>query len=61
MRNPQGATSTGHDPSGESYECEHTCWDPKDDELCLNRVNPGETLVKAHSNFEVRIGRQIWV
>src|SRR2546430_9696177 len=25
---------------------EHVCWDPKDGELCLNRVKPEETLVE---------------
>jgi hypothetical protein len=42
-------------------ECEHTCWDPKDGELCLNRVKPGETLVEARSDSDVQIDRQIWV
>jgi hypothetical protein len=40
---------------------EHTCWDPKDGELCLNRVKPGETLVEARSDSDVQIDRQIWV
>ena len=56
-----GAASTGHNPSGERSECEHTCWDPKDGELCLNRVKPGETLVEARSDSDVQIDRQIWV
>ena len=25
---------------------EHVCWDPKDGELCLNRVKPEETLME---------------
>ncbi|KAF5825636.1 hypothetical protein DUNSADRAFT_7910 [Dunaliella salina] len=29
------------------FECKHTCWDPKDGELCLSRVKPVETLVEA--------------
>ena len=37
------------------------CWDPKDGELCLNRVKPGETLVEARSDSDVQIDRQIWV
>ena len=57
----KGAQSAGHDPSGERSECEHTCWDPKDGELCLNRVKPGETLVEARSDSDVQIDRQIWV
>ena len=55
------AQSAGHNPSGERSECEHTCWDPKDGELCLNRVKPGETLVEARSDSDVQIDRQIWV
>ena len=45
------ALSAGHNPSGERSECEHTCRDPKDGELCLNRVKPGETLVEARMRF----------
>ena len=40
---------------------QHTCWYPKDGELCLNRVKPGETLVEARSDSDVQIDRQIWV
>ena len=40
---------------------EHACWDPKDGELCLNRVKPEETLVEARSDSDVQIDRQIWV
>ena len=42
-------------------EHEHICWDPKDGELCLNRVKPEETLVEARSGSDVQIDRQIWV
>ena len=42
-------------------EYEHVCWDPKDGELCLNRVKPEETLVEARSDTDVQIVRQIWV
>ena len=55
------ALSTDHDISGERFEYEHICWDPKDGELCLNRVKPGETLVEARSDSDVQIDRQIWV
>ena len=55
------AQSAGLNPTGERSECEHTCWDPKDGELCLNRVKPGETLVEARSDSDVQIDRQIWV
>ena len=40
---------------------ERVCWDPKDGELCLNRVKPEETLVEARSDSDVQIDRQIWV
>ena len=53
------AQSAGHNPSGERSECEHTCWDPKDGELCLNRVKPGETLVEARRDSDVQIDLQI--
>jgi hypothetical protein len=55
------AQSAGLNPSGERSECEHTCWDPKDGELCLNRVKPEETLVEARSDTDVQIVRQTWV
>ena len=56
---PQGAPSTDS-PSG-GFEYEHICWDPKDGELCLNRVKPEETLVEARSDTDVQIVRRIWV
>lgn len=28
------------------YDPEHTCRDPKDGELCLSKMKPGETLVE---------------
>ena len=40
---------------------EHSCWYPKDGELCLNRVKPGETLVEARNDSDVQIDREIWV
>ena len=40
---------------------EHICWDPKDGELCLNRVKPEKTLVKVCNNSDVQIDHQIWV
>ena len=46
---------------GKRFEFEHICWYPKDGELCLNRVKPGETLVEARSDSDVQIDRQIWV
>jgi hypothetical protein len=53
------ALSTDHEPPGERFEYEHICWYPKDGELCLNRVKPGETLVEARSDSDVQIDRQI--
>ena len=47
--------------SFDRFEFEHICWDPKDGELCLNRVKPEETLVEARSGSDVQIDRQIWV
>ena len=55
------ALSTDHDSSDERFECEHTCWDPKDGELCLSRTKPGETLVEVRSDCDVQIHRGIWV
>ena len=45
---------------GVKFEYERMCWDPKDGELCLNRVKPGETLVEARSDTDVQIVRLIW-
>ncbi len=39
----------------------HTRWDPKDGELCLSRVKPGETLVEARSDADVQIAHLTWV
>ena len=46
---------------GYRFECEHTCWDPKDGELCLSRAKPGETLVEVRSDSNVQIDRRTWV
>ena len=42
-------------------ELEQARWDPKDGDLCLSRVKPGEILVEARSDPDVQIGRRIWV
>ena len=42
---------------GERFEFEHLYWDPKDGELCLYRVKPGETLVEARHGSDVQIDR----
>ena len=38
---------------------ERACWDPKDGELCLNKLKLGETLVEGCSDSDVQIDRQI--
>ncbi len=53
------ALSAGHNRSRERSECEHTCWDPKDGELCLGRVKSGETLMEARRGSDVQIDLQI--
>lgn len=40
---------------------EHTCWDPKDGELCLVRTKSGETLMEVRSDSDVQIDRRNWV
>ena len=47
------------DSSDDGYSLEHVCWDPKDGELCLNKLKPGETLVEDCSDSDVQIDRQI--
>lgn len=42
-------------------ECERTRWDPKDGELCPDRMRPEETLVEVRSGSDVQIDRQIRV
>ena len=56
-----GAPSAGHSTSVFRSECEHTCWDPKDGELCLRRAKSGETLMEARSDTDVQIVRHTWV
>ena len=45
----------------ERFEYYHTGSDPKDGELCVSRVKPGETLVEARSGTDVQIVRQTCV
>ena len=42
-------------------ETERDCWDPKDGELCLSRMKPGETLVEVRRRSDVQIDAQTWV
>ena len=55
-----GASSTDLDIF-ERFEYERRGWDPKDGELCLNRVKPEETLVEARRDSNVQIDLKIWV
>ena len=43
------------------FEVEHSRYDPKDGELYLRRVKPGETLVEARCGTDVQIVRSTWV
>ena len=45
--------------SSDGFEYERGGPDPKDGELCVNRVKPEETLVEARSGSDVQIDRQI--
>ena len=45
----------------ERFEYEYACYDPKDGELCLSRVKPGETLVEARRCADVQIAFRTWV
>jgi len=42
----------------DGFEVEHTCWDPKDGELCLHRVKPEETLGEVCSGYDEQKARQ---
>jgi hypothetical protein len=55
------AASADPDVLTDGFEQKHICWDPKDGELCLNRVKSEETLMEARSDSDVQIDRQIWV
>jgi hypothetical protein len=48
-------------PSAGRIEQEHLWWDPKDSELSMSRVKPGETLVEARSGYDVQIYRMTCV
>ena len=48
-------------PCRSQAEQERTRWDPKDGELCLSRLKPGETLVEGRSDSDVQIDRPTWV
>jgi hypothetical protein len=40
---------------------EFACRDPKDGELCLGRMKPGETLVEVRRDSDVQIDLVSWV
>ena len=44
---------------GERFESEHTCWDPKDGELCLSRMKSWETKMEVRRDSDVQIDLQI--
>ena len=48
-------------PIAERFEVEHIRKDPKDGELYLGRMKPGETLVEVRSGTDVQIVRPTWV
>jgi len=57
--NPQGG-NIGRSTRGATLNGiaqEHICWDPKDGELYLNRMNPEETLVEVRRDSDVQIDR----
>ena len=59
-RNREGAGNIGRPMRGATLngaEQEHICWDPKDGELYLNRMNPEETLVEVRHDSDVQIDR----
>jgi len=55
------ALSTDHCLSRLRFECEHSCWDPKDGELFLSRTKSGKTLMEFRSDSNVQIYRRTWV
>jgi len=55
------AIPSGVDVLTDMTETKHLWWDPKDGQLCLNRVKSEETLMEARIGTDVQIDRQIWV
>ena len=53
------STDLGGSPPG--FEWEHVCRDPKDGELCLNRLKSAERQMEDRSDIDVQIVRRIWV
>ena len=59
VRWPQGLQHRPIMISGERFESEHTCWDPKDGELCLSRTKSGEIQMEVRRDSDVQIDLQI--
>ena len=60
-RSLRGAGSGLACPIAGGEYLEHTCWDPKDGELCLSRLKSGEILMEDRSDSDVQIDRWTWV
>ena len=60
-RSLRGAGSGLACPIAGGEYLEHTCWDPKDGELCLTRLKSGEILMEDRSDSDVQIDRWSWV
>ena len=60
-RSLRGAGSGLACPIAGGEYLEHTCWDPKDGELCLARMKSGETLMEVRSDSDVQIDCRSWV
>ncbi len=43
-----------------TIQIEHVVSDPKDGDLCLDRMKPGETLVEVRRGSDVQIDLLIW-
>ena len=52
------AALTDHNATASRFECEHTCGDPKDGELCLSSLKPWETMVEGQRVSDVQIDPQ---
>jgi len=54
---PFGSGTTDRSSLEDGFESEHSRWDPKDGDLFVCLVKPGETLVEACSDTDVQIVR----
>ena len=53
--NREGRSTIGRPGARTRLEPERARWDPKDGDLCLSRVKPGEILVEARRDTDVQI------